>query len=578
MLANLLPSLGLMGNKELLMNIVALGILVITVVVNTLIQNSTRVISIPFFYMLTFTLMWPFSVALTVSTLRKKLQQLYKESQVLVSSHPEKKYSSKELKHYVKKYWMMTLTSDPQFAIACSPVSCAFGVICITLTSTLGYVVKTISNINEDDSFGTSEYKWSIKVIFVVQSVGAVVGCIAPVSRCFTSMGHYNLSKKWGKNQLNVFLFEKHWIQRLQQWKRGDVSSHISSRQCKIFIHKLKNTLLNFCITLQIAVLVVCKTICLGPRTLQILFSFCSYFFNPLFKKFKLVRNESLEIEEYTRYVVQIEEDAKLSNRVLRNTLHSITQLLYESEKKEPRHLIKLLEKSLGVNVVQFCDVQVPHLYPKRIHNCWSLAVVTLTSIVIALPDIENGHFKELFAGFREGLQFVRDIEESLYVDDHSMKARKAARCVWTEVDVYGTWLQRDLKKNARRGITSKETLKWLHDEAEKIMIQFESSEKPSIDHSGYKYITASSMCRITQSILFQCDEQEHWSNDEELLELISIITGNVFLACFTNLPRAIKMKCHHHAIEKREESIRSAAQLLGKSKKILKILKAQTS
>ncbi|KAJ0613236.1 hypothetical protein HanHA300_Chr01g0035901 [Helianthus annuus] len=40
--------------------------------------------------------------------------------------------------------------------------------------------------------------------------------------------------------------------------------------------------------------------------------------------------------------------------------------------------------------------------------------------------------------------------------------------------------------------------------------------------------------------------------------------------------PRAIKTKCHHDAMEKRADSIWSAAQLLGKSKKILKILKAR--
>ncbi|GJV75441.1 hypothetical protein Tco_1507025 [Tanacetum coccineum] len=32
-------------------------------------------------------------------------------------------------------------------------------------------------------------------------------------------------------------------------------------------------------------------------------------------------------------------------------------------------------------------------------------------------------------------------------------------------------------------------------------------------------------------------------------------------------------MMCHHDTIEKREDSVRSAAQLLGKSRKILKIL-----
>ncbi|KAL9996297.1 hypothetical protein Hdeb2414_s0720g00939451 [Helianthus debilis subsp. tardiflorus] len=43
MLANLLPSLGSINDKDLLTNIVALGILVITIIVNTIIQTFTHV-------------------------------------------------------------------------------------------------------------------------------------------------------------------------------------------------------------------------------------------------------------------------------------------------------------------------------------------------------------------------------------------------------------------------------------------------------------------------------------------------------------------------------------------------------
>ncbi|KAJ0736128.1 hypothetical protein HanPI659440_Chr11g0440071 [Helianthus annuus] len=49
---------------------------------------------------------------------------------------------------------------------------------------------------------------------------------------------------------------------------------------------------------------------------------------------------------------------------------------------------------------------------------------------------------------------------------------------------------------------------------------------------------------------------------------------ADILSACFTNLPRVIRMKSHHHAIEKRGDNIQDAVQLLGKSKKILKILK----
>lgn len=83
-------------------------------------------------------------------------------------------------------------------------------------------------------------------------------------------------------------------------------------------------------------------------------------------------------------------------------------------------------------------------------------------------------------------------------------------------------------------------------------------------------------MYRISLTILFQSNEQETLSNDEELLEWISTIIADVLLACFTNIPRIIKMKCHHDVLEKKGDNIRNAAHLLGKSKRILKILKAR--
>ncbi|CAH1442197.1 unnamed protein product [Lactuca virosa] len=176
----------------------------------------------------------------------------------------------------------------------------------------------------------------------------------------------------------------------------------------------------------------------------------------------------------------------------------------------------------------------------------------------------------------REGLQFVRHIEESLNENGDLVKARKAARRVWTDVEVYCRWLQIDLQKKARKGKTSKEILKWLGDEAVKIVIHFKKRKNVSLDHSLRKFIAASSMYRISQSILLHCNEQENCPRDEELFEWISTIIADLLFACFTNLPHVLTMKCHEDAIEKREESIRIAAQLLGRSRKILKMLKGR--
>ncbi|CAH1442202.1 unnamed protein product [Lactuca virosa] len=266
--------------------------------------------------------------------------------------------------------------------------------------------------------------------------------------------------------------------------------------------------------------------------------------------------NEISDMEEYTGYVLQTETDAKPSRRILRNTLNSITRLLHESEEKEPSNLMMLLNKSTGFyGVLEFDNDQVPPLHREKIPNCWSLVAVTLTAISLALPEIANSHVKGLLAGL--------------------LKARKATRRVWTDVEVYCKWLQIDLQKMARKGETSQKILQWLGDEAAKIVIQFKRSKDGSLDHSLCNFIAASSMYRISQTILLHCNEQENWPIDEELFEFISTIIADLLCACFTNVPRVITMKCHDDAIEKREDSIRIAAQLLGRSKKILKMLKS---
>uniref|UniRef100_A0A251TDW6 Uncharacterized protein n=1 Tax=Helianthus annuus TaxID=4232 RepID=A0A251TDW6_HELAN len=205
MLANFLPSLGLMDDKELLMNIVALAILLITIVLNMGIQ-------------------------------------IYMSSSLFLECFDsfinEKMFSAEELRLYVKKYWMMTETRNPQFVIACSPVSSAFGVICVLFALNSSFILRNIIKYKDyDDHIENSDYKWSVMIILIVQLIGIVVGSIAPILRCFTSIGHYSFSKKLSKNHLNVFRVEKHWIERLQHWKRNHVHSHIPGRYLKIVFH-----------------------------------------------------------------------------------------------------------------------------------------------------------------------------------------------------------------------------------------------------------------------------------------------------------------------------------------------------
>ncbi|PWA86007.1 hypothetical protein CTI12_AA145910 [Artemisia annua] len=512
MITNFLPSLALMDDKELLVNMVAWSILLITVTVNVTIQIIAGMLPALSTLILLFPTLWVFSIAFTVPASRRILENRYKELHGLASYPQEIKFSYEELEHNVKKYWIMAETGNPQFAIACSDVVSAFGVI-----GSLLCFISLVQLLSLKYPAQYSDYNWSLKVIVCIQSIGACIGSIAPAFRCFAAINCFELSKKRIVNHLNIFKVEEQW---LRFWKGSHVRSHIPGHHCKIVFHITKNLILNICIALQIMVVVICKLLALVDRSFLILISYCWYFCKLLIRSKKVVNvsnsNVRSEIKEYDMYVLQIEDDAKLSERISINALKSINKLLSKSEKNEPGNLIKLLKKSTGfVGVLEFDNDQVPPLHSEDTKNSWSLVVVTLTAIVVVLPNTADNHDSDL------------------------VKTRKAARRLWTQVEVYRKWLQIDLQKNAHDGKTSKEILEWLRDEAIKIVMH----------------------------------ELEYWPIDGELFEWISNMIADILCTCFTNLPRAIKMMCHHNAIEKREDSVRSAAQLLGRSRKILEIL-----
>nr|XP_043612034.1 uncharacterized protein LOC122583724 [Erigeron canadensis] len=439
MVANFLPSLGLMGDKELLINIIALGILLITILVNIWILAFSWALRSFAAGIFILPCLLVFSVALTVPASRRNLQLQYKELCRLASNHDEINFSYEELVNYVKMHWMMAETGDPQFAIACSQISFTLGVLCSDVAIfAVSWFIDPYFPRRE-----SSDYDWSIKIINNVQHVGVLVGCVAPISRCFTVIGYNKPSTKWNKNHLNVFKVEKQWIERLEQWKRIHVRSHIPGRHCKKVFHLVKNMILNICIALQIVAAVICKMICLLPRCFLILFFYCWYLCKLLLKRFKWgSKNDYIseeEVEKYAKYVMLAEEEANLSERILTNMLRSITKLIKVSAEKEPKNLMKLiLDISTGFNgVIKFDNDEVPPLYPEETQNCWSLVAVTLMTIAIALPNISNSHVKELLASMREGLQIVRIVEETLNENADLVGSRKAARRLWTDIELY---------------------------------------------------------------------------------------------------------------------------------------------
>ncbi|KAJ9558769.1 LOW QUALITY PROTEIN: hypothetical protein OSB04_013383 [Centaurea solstitialis] len=292
---------------------------------------------------------------------------------------------------------------------------------------------------------------------------------------------------------------------------------------------------------------------------------FCCHYFHSLLKRYKKSSGASnndviSKIEEYRDCVLRIEDEAELTYSILSNMLISITKLLQKSEKEQPKNLKKFLGKSrvYSGRVLEFHNNQA--LPFEETNNSWSLVLVTLTTIAISLPNIAEVHVTKLLNSMREEIEFVRHIEETPM---QRMNARKIARRIWIEAEVYVKWLGIKLQYQARSGKLSRDILQWLQEEALKI----EDREKINDDSH---VIAAKSMCRISETILCHFDERGNWPRGMELFYWISTMIKDLLWACFTNLLRVITLKCHHDAIEKTGESVHSAARLLGESKSIL--------
>lgn len=145
-IANSMPSLGSMENKELMMNVVALGILVVTVIVNVCIQMGTGVIyvfwmehaAVMFLMMVLFAILISSSIA--IPTTKYHLDVKYNKKYLVVKEECKDNCNPSitgKLKDDLTRYWMMAHTCNPQFVMGRLATCTASGAFCLLSTLTL---------------------------------------------------------------------------------------------------------------------------------------------------------------------------------------------------------------------------------------------------------------------------------------------------------------------------------------------------------------------------------------------------------------------------------------------------------
>ncbi|KAL3743260.1 hypothetical protein ACJRO7_018549 [Eucalyptus globulus] len=601
-MGNSMPSLGSMENKEILSNLIALAILVITSIVNICMQLGTGVIftywrehAFVMFLMLLLLVILSFS-AVMVPTSKCYLDMKYCKKHELTLKESLSRSCDNvfdKLKEDLLKYGMMAHTCNPQFVVGRSVTCAASGALCLLSAMTLAQAMLRSYLMPGRFKFcdGESDYKWSSTSILITQTIAVGVGTIAPAFRWFLAI-RFKCPKRGNKSYKDEFKLEKYWIQQFIEIKECPFNLHIRSRQCRKLIYDAKNVVLDMLIGIQVGIVLGSKVV----RLISILFMSRIFLFCDLCcdlrKKFKLnisVSDKDLHSSsrlegsaskpDLSRYVLHLEGEEELVHLIMRNNCDATECWIKMGKNNPPKHLIQLLEETPSrgfAGVMDFDSDAVPPLDSAEPPNNWALPIATLTSIAVAIPDIDPSARKRLLRGVREALMYVNIVEERLCAKQELMNAGKAASIVYLGVDLYHKWLDVDLRKISLQGNTTKDVLKALACAAKNVFVEFKAvpshgclMEYPSV--WPVKVQAAHSMYRISETLLLDCKSSD-CDMSNRIFEKLSRMISDIIAACLTNLEHVIFTECSRSGIEGRKESVQSAAILLGRTAKVMKI------
>ncbi|CAN6867270.1 unnamed protein product [Brassica oleracea] len=604
-MGNSMPSLGIMDNKDLLMNLVALAILVVTDVVNICIQLGTGAIYVfkeeHFMVVLLMMLMLmilSFS-ATTVPTTKRILEAKYNKKYEVALKCPlatERTTVAKKIQQDLSKFWMMAHTSSPQFVMARSVTCTASGFFCLLSAVTLGEAVVRSYLLRPGTTMlefcgGDSDYKWSTSLVLVCQGSAVAVGTVAPAIRWFTAV-KFRCPIRGSRSYKDEFRIESYWTQWFSEKKQRPLPlsrlSILKDRSCRKTAHDAKRWLLDVCIGVQYVIVFASKIIryvsvyCVSRILICIHLAFRA-------TGRSTVSHVDSEMsgggsrQELASFVLHLEGEDELVDLMVRSNREATDHWVKKGRKNQPVNLIELLEATTKISkgfegIREFDSSEVASLAPSgEPPNCWALPLVTMTTIALSLPNVKPCSVERLLNAVNEALDSVNKFECVLDTGGELANLRKAAEVVWLGVDLYHKWFDVDLRKLSKQEKTPEETLRELAEVAKR---EFSESwqmnlmvcmkHKPS--HWPIKTLAANSMYRICQTILLNYETRDYGTG-EALLRKLETTISDIVSGCFCNVVQVVSVKCLVTAVEVREESVRGAALHLGRTEKILEIV-----
>ncbi|KAK4489470.1 hypothetical protein RD792_005279 [Penstemon davidsonii] len=475
----------------------------------------------------------------------------------------------------------MAETGNPQFVMARSVICVISGVMCLSMALTLIEIYIRRSSLYGYFSITNSDHKWSINWILFIQFCGVALGTIAPVFRWFTAVRFKSSKIDHRRSFTEELKIEIYWTQGLVEWRESSLPLRVRHQKCRKVLHDAKRLLLNICIRIQ-------RLIVLSSKLVLIISAALLYVAVLLFNHIKkrpsndtgggLTSSAANTELDFRPYVLLLEGEPEMPKQILTNICIEVDKLIKIGNTQKPNNIVELLNKSENFNgVKEFDNNEVRSLHSQEPRNCWSLSVVTLTSIAVALPNISNHNVDQLLNSVSEDLSFVKLIEKTLDTNGESVSMRSAADVIWVGLELYHKWLDIDIRGTNLKDRTNKQTLQELSEIAEKKVADFKTNTNDLFMKNPVNWpvnvIAANSMYRICQTLLLALHNDCNHQTDEEMFERLSVIISGILVACLTNLSYIIIKKCQSIGIKDRVESVRHAAVLLGESEEILQLL-----
>lgn len=501
------------------------------------------------------------SAAVAIPSMKEVIESKYQvKRKALISKEPT---TLVELKQHVARYWIMANTGSLPVVFTSGPLFATS--LCICIVCSVTYLILRCLR----DPFGekyASDYKWSMKVIFVVQSLGIAA------ADCILILRYYKSSKIF-RNYCSCTRVEKFWYKKLCEWKGRDIRLPAAADlRAETVVHTVRGTFLNLLIMFQVVFVRIYKF--LGSASLLII--------NCVFKSIRSRPIASSGDEDLRNYALCVGGDIKLYRYAMHYLKESMYGLVKKAEKKQNTELLELLGKSNGFKEGQNFAIGQVQIPPSVELKSWSLPVITLTCIAIVFPDRQKTQDQLivwLIKSVDQALEYTHLVEEGFQSEDEYAYMHKKTMDFWYKVKAKRKWLETSLKRDAShfQGKTPTQILKWFDDKAEEAIVTNKSTvvdmeAEPLENYPDHKLMICKSMQSISRSILSKYENGTELSTKVDLFQLLSSMIADILFACFSNIPHAITKKCQAKKIEKREASVEAAVKILARTTKILEM------